>query len=207
MRQIFVSFYKSTLYIKVRQHTALMLCDSRRNKTNHVSSVKASEEEIQLSLKALNVYKPSENALPLAGSQAKSSYAELNWTFFWIVEVTSTTVLTPSRQVGNPPVPEPATAPIPTPVRTNAVAPKAETQDSQVVAISETKVDTEKSKAVVATDTPGVPKEDAQAKLQVAKATELDQADQEDPGDSADKDNTTRKAWDVEPCHTTPCCC
>ena len=64
MRPIFVSFYKSTLYIyiyiKVRQHTALMLCDSRRNKTNHVSSVKASEEEIQLSLKALNVYKPSE---------------------------------------------------------------------------------------------------------------------------------------------------
>ena len=155
----------------------------------------------------LQKYKPSENALPLAGSQAKSSYAELNWTFFWIVEVTSTTVLTPSRQVGNPPVPEPATAPIPTPVRTNAVAPKAETQDSQVVAISETKVDTEKSKAVVATDTPGVPNEDAQAKLQVAKATELDQADQEDPGDSADKDNTTRKAWDVEPCHTTPCCC
>ena len=60
MRQIFVSFYKSTLYIKVRQHTALMLCDSRRNKTNHASSVKASEEEIQLSLKALNVDKPSE---------------------------------------------------------------------------------------------------------------------------------------------------
>ena len=56
-----------------------------------------------------------------------SSKVELNCTFFWLAELTSkpsSLILTPSRQVGNSPVPEPATAPIPTPVRTSAVAQK-----------------------------------------------------------------------------------
>ena len=113
-------------------------------------------------------------------------------------------MLTPSRQVGNPPVPGPATVPIPTPVRSNVVAPKADTQDSQVVATSETAADTEKSKAVVPRDTPVAPKEDTQAELQVATATEPKQADKElDPADK--DDSVTRKAWDIQPCHTIPC--
>ena len=137
-----------------------------------------------------------------------SSKVELNCTFFWLAELTSkpnSLILTPSRQVGNSPVPEPATAPIPTPVRTSAVAPKTETQSSQDVATAETKVDTDKSTTVVAPKTPAAPKEGTQAELQLAKGPEPEQAHQD--VDPADKDATTRKAWDVEPCHATPCCC